>query len=84
MLSKNPNNTLVALDANTGKVLWKAVNGDPAKGETNTNPPIVVHDMVYTGISGGEFGVRGFLAACDINDGNLVWKGYGTGRGPGS
>ena len=71
--------TLVALDANTGKVLWKAVNGDPGKGETNTNSPIVVHDKVYTGISGGEFGVRGFLAAYDINDGSLVWKGYSTG-----
>ena len=71
--------TLVALDANTGKVLWKTVNGDPSKGSTNTNAPIVVHDMVYTGISGGEFGVRGFLAAYDINDGSLVWKGYSTG-----
>ena len=35
--------------------------------------------MVYTGISGGEFGVRGFLAAYNINDGSLVWKGYSTG-----
>ena len=71
--------TLVALDANTGKVIWKTVNGDPAVGSTNTNAPIVIHDMVYTGISGGEFGVRGFLAAYNINDGSLVWKGYSTG-----
>lgn len=72
--------TLVALDAKTGKVIWKTVNGDPAAGSTNTNAPIVIHDMVYTGISGGEFGVRGFLAAYNINDGSLVWKGYSTGR----
>ena len=71
--------TLVALDAMSGEVIWKAVNGDPTKGETNTNAPIVVGDKVYTGISGGEFGVRGFLAAYNINDGSLVWKAYSTG-----
>ena len=71
--------TLVALDANTGERLWATTNGDPKKGETNTASPIVVGDKVYTGISGGEFGVRGFLAAYNINDGSLVWKGYSTG-----
>ena len=71
--------TLVALDAMSGEVIWKAVNGDPTIGETNTNAPIVVGDKVYTGISGGEFGVRGFLAAYNINDGSLVWKAYSTG-----
>ena len=71
--------TLVALDANTGERLWSTVNGDPKSGSTNTNAPIVVGDKVYTGISGGEFGVRGFLAAYNINDGSLVWKGYSTG-----
>ena len=73
------NTVLVALDANTGERLWSTVNGDPKKGETNTNAPIVVGDKVYTGISGGEFGVRGFLAAYNINDGSLVWKAYSTG-----
>ncbi|MGI9334760.1 MAG: methanol/ethanol family PQQ-dependent dehydrogenase, partial [Gammaproteobacteria bacterium] len=71
--------TLVALDAASGKVIWKAVNGDPKMGMTNTNAPIVVGDKIYTGISGGEFGVRGFIAAYNINDGSLVWKGYSTG-----
>ena len=71
--------TLVGLDANTGEKLWSTVNGDPKAGSTNTNAPIVVGDKVYTGISGGEFGVRGFLAAYNINDGSLVWKGYSTG-----
>ena len=71
--------TLVGLDANTGERLWSTVNGDPKAGSTNTNAPIVIGDKVYTGISGGEFGVRGFLAAYNINDGSLVWKGYSTG-----
>ncbi|WP_025771113.1 methanol/ethanol family PQQ-dependent dehydrogenase [Thioalkalivibrio sp. HK1] len=71
--------TLVALDARTGKKIWSVVNGDPKKGETNTNAPIVVGDKVYTGISGGEYGVRGFLVAYHIDDGSMAWKGYSTG-----
>ncbi len=70
---------LVALDAKTGKELWKVKNGDPKVGETNTQAPHVFKDKVITGISGGEFGVRGFLAAYNINDGKLVWKAFSTG-----
>jgi PQQ-dependent dehydrogenase (methanol/ethanol family) len=71
--------TLVALDAKTGDVIWSVKNGDPKIGETNTNAPVVVNDKVLTGISGGEFGVRGFLAAYNLNDGSLEWKAYSTG-----
>jgi PQQ-dependent dehydrogenase (methanol/ethanol family) len=71
--------TLVALDAGTGKVLWSVKNGDPKLGAVNTNAPHVFKDKVITGISGGEWGVRGFLAAYDINTGKLVWKAYSTG-----
>jgi len=70
---------LVALDAKTGKLIWKVKNGDPKKGSTNTNAPVVVKDKVLTGISGGEFGVRGFLAAYNLKDGSLAWKAYSTG-----
>ena len=70
---------LVALDAKSGKVIWKVKNGDPKMGSTNTNAPVVVKDKVLTGISGGEFGVRGFLAAYNIKDGSLAWKAYSTG-----
>jgi PQQ-dependent dehydrogenase (methanol/ethanol family) len=71
--------TLVALDAKTGKVLWSVKNGDPKVGAVNTNAPHVFKDKVITGISGGEWGVRGFLAAYDINTGKQVWKAYSTG-----
>ena len=71
--------TLVALDANTGKVLWSVKNGDPKVGAVNTNAPHVFKDKVLTGISGGEWGVRGFVAAYDINTGKQVWKAYSTG-----
>jgi PQQ-dependent dehydrogenase (methanol/ethanol family) len=70
---------LVALDAKSGKELWKVKNGDPKVGATNTNAPHVFKDKVITGISGGEFGVRGYVAAYNINDGKLVWKGYSMG-----
>jgi PQQ-dependent dehydrogenase (methanol/ethanol family) len=71
--------TLVALDAKTGQLVWKAVNGDPKKGETMTGAPMVVKDKVLVGISGGEFGVRGRLTAYNIKDGSLAWKAYSTG-----
>ncbi len=71
--------TLVALDAKSGEPVWSIKNGDPSKGETNTNAPIVIKDKVYTGISGGEFGVRGWVAAYNIKDGSLAWKGYSMG-----
>ena len=71
--------TLVALDANTGKEVWKVKNGDPKIGETNTNAPHIFKDKVLTGISGGEFGVRGRLTAYDIKTGKEVWKGYSVG-----
>jgi len=71
--------TLVALDMNTGKVVWTAKNGDAKIGETNTNAPHVFKDKVITGISGGEFGVRGRLIAYDLKTGKKVWTAYSTG-----
>ncbi|WP_292450570.1 methanol/ethanol family PQQ-dependent dehydrogenase [Methylibium sp.] len=70
---------LVAMDAKTGKVLWSVKNGDPKLGAVNTNAPHVFKDKVITGISGGEWGVRGFLAAYNLSDGKLAWKGYSVG-----
>ncbi len=70
---------LIALDAKTGKLLWSVKNGDPKLGAVNTNAPHIFKDKVITGISGGEWGVRGFLAAYNLSDGKLAWKGYSTG-----
>jgi PQQ-dependent dehydrogenase (methanol/ethanol family) len=71
--------TLVAFDADSGKIVWSVKNGDPSVGAVNTNAPHVFKDKVITGISGGEWGVRGYVAAYNINTGDLVWKGYSTG-----
>ena len=70
---------LVALDAKTGKELWKSVNGDPKKGESGTMSPVVIKDKVIVGISGAEFGVQGHVTAYDINSGKRVWRAYNVG-----
>jgi PQQ-dependent dehydrogenase (methanol/ethanol family) len=70
---------LVAIDAKTGKEVWKVKNGDPKLGQTNTNAPHVFKDKVFTGIAGAEFGVRCWLNAYDIKTGKRVWRAYSTG-----
>lgn len=79
VLLQQADSTLVALDAKTGKVVWSVKNGDPKLGAVNTNAPHVFKDKVFTGISGGEWGVRGFIAAYNLSDGKLAWKGYSVG-----
>lgn len=68
-----------ALDAKTGQVIWKAQNGDPEQGQTMTMAPLVVHDKVIVGISGGEYGVRGALTAYDLSSGKMAWRAYSVG-----
>jgi PQQ-dependent dehydrogenase (methanol/ethanol family) len=70
---------LLALDAKTGKKIFQVKSADFHKGETMTNAPLVVKNVVITGISGGEFGVRGRVTAFDAMDGHEVWRGYSTG-----
>ncbi len=79
VILQQADSNLVALDAKTGKVVWSVKNGDPKLGAVNTNAPHVFKDKVITGISGGEWGVRGFLAAYNLSDGKLAWKGYSVG-----
>lgn len=69
----------LALDANSGKLLWRAHLADIKKGETITMAPMVVKNHVFVGNSGGEFGVRGWLAALDANSGKVAWKAFSTG-----
>jgi lanthanide-dependent methanol dehydrogenase len=73
--------TVTALDAKTGAVVWSVKNGqtDGSKGESGTAAPMVVKDKVLIGVSGAEFGVRGWIAAYNLKDGSLAWKGYSTG-----
>jgi len=71
--------TTIALDAATGKELWRTTLGDIARGETVTMAPLVVKGKVLVGNSGGEMGVRGWLTALDAGTGKIVWRAYSTG-----
>jgi PQQ-dependent dehydrogenase (methanol/ethanol family) len=73
---------LIALDAETGKKLWTARVANYRDGYAITTVPLVYKNLVVTGMSGGEYGVRGFIAAYDQNTGSQVWKTY-TIPGPG-
>jgi PQQ-dependent dehydrogenase (methanol/ethanol family) len=69
----------IALDAASGREVWRTHLGDIRKGETLTMAPLAAKDKVLVGDAGGEFGVRGWMAALDANDGHVVWKAFHTG-----
>jgi len=69
----------LAVDAATGKLLWRTPLGDINKGESITMAPLVVKGKVLVGNAGGEFGVRGWLVALDATTGKVDWKVYNTG-----
>jgi alcohol dehydrogenase (cytochrome c) len=73
---------LVALDAKTGKELWKTQVVDYTQGSNITSPPVTVKNLVITGFAGGEYGVRGAIAAYDQDTGKEAWRLW-TVPGPG-
>ena len=70
--------TLVALNAADGSVVWSDKRDDPKRGATSTAAAHVFDDTIIVGISGGEFGVRGYVQAYDL-EGNVKYKAYSTG-----
>ncbi|HEY0484409.1 MAG TPA: PQQ-dependent dehydrogenase, methanol/ethanol family [Kofleriaceae bacterium] len=73
---------LVALDAANGAPRWETRVADVADGYSITVAPLAVGDLVIVGVSGGEFGIRGFLAAYAADTGKEVWR-FNTVPGPG-
>ena len=67
---------LVALDARTGKVVWDQKVEDYTHGYYSTLAPLAAQGLIMVGVSGGEFGIRGFIAAFDAETGAPVWKTY--------
>lgn len=70
---------MVAVDAASGREVWKSLIGDINMGETITMAPLVVKGKVLVSNSGGEMGVRGWLKALDANSGLTLWTAYSTG-----
>lgn len=67
---------LVALDARTGRMVWETAIADNNSGYYTSLAPLVVDGKVMLGASGGEFGIRGFVAAFDVEDGTELWRTY--------
>jgi alcohol dehydrogenase (cytochrome c) len=67
---------LVAIDTKTGKANWNVPVGDPKLGYSITMAPLIVKDKVLVGVGGGEYGIRGYVAAFDARTGKEVWRFY--------
>ena len=73
---------LIAIDAKTGKALWNTVVGDVKSGYSITMAPLIVKDQVLVGVGGGEYGIRGFVAAFNPQTGKETWR-FNVIPGPG-
>jgi alcohol dehydrogenase (cytochrome c) len=74
---------LFAINKATGEVAWERKIAEPALAEVLTIAPLVIRDIAIVGIAGGEFGIRGFIEATDLNTGKAAWRTYtipGTGE----
>ncbi len=65
---------LIAIDSRSGRPLWNIEVGDVKLAYSLTMAPLIVKDKVIVGVGGGEFGIRGFIAAFDAKTGKEVWK----------
>jgi alcohol dehydrogenase (cytochrome c) len=74
---------LVALDAKTGKQLWKQRVIDYKLGHAMTGAPIIANGVLMTGIAGGEYGTRGFIDGWDPDTGKQLWRTFTTAAGEG-
>ena len=75
-------NNVIAIDSKTGKEVWRTQAADPKQGYAMTHAPLAIKDKVIAGVAGGEYGIRGFVAAFEANTGKEVWRFY-TIPGPG-
>jgi alcohol dehydrogenase (cytochrome c) len=73
---------LIAIDANTGQPVWQRQVASSSEGYTITGAPLIANRLVIVGVAGGEYGIRGLLAAYDSEEGQLRWK-FNTIPGPG-
>ena len=72
---------VIALDAETGKELWRSNVIDYKTGYSETVAPLIADGVVITGISGAEYGIRGFIDGWDPDTGKHLWRTY-TVAGP--
>ncbi len=78
----SPDGYLVAINADNGKIIWETLVASSSDSYSITGAPLVVNHHVVVGVAGGDYGVRGFLAAYDLSTGQQQWK-FQTIPGPG-
>jgi len=69
----------IALDTATGNVLWDVAMAEIDQGQSLLAAPLVAGDRVFIGSNGGDFGVRGWVAALDAPSGRVLWRRYNAG-----
>ncbi|MDA0821739.1 MAG: PQQ-dependent dehydrogenase, methanol/ethanol family [Proteobacteria bacterium] len=74
VLSHTLDGRLIATNKDDGEIIWEAELADPAIGETITVAPLIAKDMAISGVSGGEFGIRGWIEATDLKTGKRRWR----------
>ncbi|WP_246725035.1 PQQ-dependent dehydrogenase, methanol/ethanol family [Beijerinckia sp. L45] len=67
---------LIATNAADGKVAWQRQIANPDKSESITGAPLVINDIAISGVAGGEYGIRGWIAATDLNTHKEIWRTY--------
>jgi alcohol dehydrogenase (cytochrome c) len=76
VISHTLDGRLIATDKETGQVKWQRQVADPDKGEVVTGAPLIVKNMAITGVAGAEYGIRGWIAATDLDTQKEVWRTF--------
>jgi alcohol dehydrogenase (cytochrome c) len=76
VLSHSLDGRLIATNRDSGVIVWQRQVADPDKGEVITAAPLVVKNLVITGVAGAEYGIRGWIAATDLTTQKEVWRTY--------
>ncbi len=76
VISHTLDGRLIATNKDTGEIAWQRQVADPDKGEVVTGAPLVVNNMAITGVAGAEYGIRGWIAATDLDTHKEVWRTY--------
>jgi alcohol dehydrogenase (cytochrome c) len=76
VISHTLDGRLIATNKNTGEIAWQRQVADPDKGEVVTGAPLIVKNMAITGVAGAEYGIRGWIAATDLDTHKEVWRTY--------
>ena len=67
---------VIALDAKSGKEVWRTKSSDPKDGYSMTVAPLVANGVVIAGVAGAEYGIRGYLEGFDAQTGKSLWRTY--------